>query len=84
MNISDYDRKKKVIAKFWEKNGTKGPYMSGYLQDLETGERTNVMCWQNKKRPGKKDPDWLFCLSDPEKERKRDENDFGGNGSDDC
>lgn len=66
--ISDYEREKQVLGKLWEKSNDRGPYMSGYLQDLETGERTQVVVFHNRKRAGKKDPDWLIHKSRPLKD----------------
>lgn len=61
MAISQYEKEKRVIGKLWLKEGQYGPYMTGFLQDCDTGEKVqDVVVFGNKKRPDKNDPDWLI------------------------
>ena len=71
MAVSEYERNKKVVAKLWIKQGRNGEYMSGFLQDYETGEKVkDIVGFPNRKRPDKNDPDYLLMESKPLEQRQ--------------
>jgi len=56
MEQSKYDKENGIIGSLWEKEGRNGRYMSGEI--WIDGKQVRVVCFANRKRPGKNDRDW--------------------------
>jgi hypothetical protein len=72
--LTDWDKNNGIVGRIWNKTSKAGkPFISGYLY-LE-GQKIDLVGFQNKKREGKNDPDYIIKISSPIEERieKRDE-----------
>ena len=66
--LTDWDKNNGIVGRIWEKTSKAGkPFISGYLY-IE-GQKIDLVGFQNKKREGKNDPDWILKISDPIEKR---------------
>jgi len=66
--LTDWDKNNGIVGRIWEKMSKAGkPFISGYIYiDVQ---KIDLVGFQNKKREGKADPDFIIKISDPIEQR---------------
>jgi len=66
--LTDWDKNNGIVGRIWEKTSKAGkPFISGYI--YIDGNKIDLVGFQNRKREGKNDPDFIIKISDPIEER---------------